>query len=89
MSSEVELTRTAEADLLRLAPVVADRAIRKMRWLADNFVALKHEPLTGDWQGVFKLRVGAYRVLYSIEEGERIVVHFVRHRREVYRRPGA
>ena len=55
--------------------------------MADNMETIRHELLTGHWQGVFKLRVGAYRVLYTLEsEAQRIVVHFVRHRREVYRR---
>ena len=70
-----------------LDPAVARRVIDKLQWLADNFHILRHEPLRGDWEHVFKLRAAAYRVLYSIEDDQRLVVHFVRHRRRVYRRP--
>jgi mRNA interferase RelE/StbE len=42
--------------------------------------------LTGEWQGVLKLRVGDYRVLYTFDKAEpKIIVHFVKHRREVYK----
>ena len=66
MTYEVALTPTAEADLRRLDSSVARRAIDKMQWLANNIETIKLETLTGSWQGVFKLRVGAYRVLYNI-----------------------
>ena len=86
MTFDVALTHKAEADLRRLDPVVADRVVGKLRWLAENADSIKAERLTGPWQGVFKLRVGAYRVLYTRDLAERrFVVHFVRHRREVYR----
>ena len=54
--------------------------------VSENFEAITPEPLTGQWQGVFKLRVGDYRVLYTCDrEKQKITVHFVRHRREVYK----
>ncbi|MEW6769874.1 MAG: type II toxin-antitoxin system RelE/ParE family toxin [Bacillota bacterium] len=60
--------------------------LKRLRWLAENFEAIKSETLTGEWQGVFKLHVGDYRVLYTCDRATRkIVVHFVRHRREVYK----
>ncbi len=70
MNPDVELTSKASADLRRLDPSVARRVIDKLQWLADNFRVLRHEPLRGDWERVFKLRVGAYRVLYSIESNQ-------------------
>ena len=87
MSPEIELTSRASSDLRHLDPSVVRRVIDKLQWLADNSHIVRHEPLRGDWEHVFKPRVGAYRVLYSIEGDQRLVVHFVRHRREVYRRP--
>ncbi len=82
---QVEFTSGAVDDLARLDKPVAQRILKKLRWLAENFDALTPEPLTGQWQGVFKLRVGDYRVLYTYErETLRIIARFVRHRREVY-----
>ena len=82
----VDFTPDAEADLARLDTPAAERVLKKLRWLAENLDAVKPEALRGEWQGVFKLRVGDYRVLYTLDKTkQRIIVHFVRHRREVYR----
>lgn len=62
--------------------------IAKLQWLAENVDTIRHETLTGPWKGVFKLRVGAWRALYTREANGRMVVHFVRHRREVYKMRG-
>lgn len=83
---EVEFAPDAETDLARLDAPVAQRVLKRLRWLAEGFEAIKPEALTGQWQGVFKLRVGDYRVFYTYDRAEqKIVVHFVRHRREVYK----
>lgn len=82
----VEFTQTAAEDLGRLNKPIAQRILAKIRWVADNFQTLIHQPLSGQWQGVYKLRVGDYRVLYTFDENNAIIIiHFIRHRREVYR----
>ncbi len=82
----VEFTPTAADDLARLNKSIAQRIFTKIKWLAENFETLTLEPLAGQWEGVYKLRVGDYRVLYTFSSAERsIIVHFVRHRREVYK----
>lgn len=86
MTFEVALTAGAASDLRRLDPAVASRVVGKLRWLAENADSIKSERLTGRWRGVLKLRVGAYRILYTRDSSERrLVVHFVRHRRDVHR----
>ena len=65
---QVEFTSNAEADLARLDVPVAQRVLKRLRWLAENFEAITPEALTGQWQGVFKLRVGDYRVLYTCDK---------------------
>lgn len=83
---QVEFTPTAASDLARLDKSSAQRILSRIRWLADNFSVLSPEPLTGQWEKVYKLRVGDYRVLYTFSTSESIItVHFVRHRREVYK----
>ena len=76
---EVEFTSEAEADLDRLSKSVAQRILKKIRWLAENFEVITPEFLTGEWKGLFKLRVGGYRVLYTFSQTERkvIIVHLV------------
>ncbi len=86
MTVRVLFTRKAETDLARLDRAVAKRVLRRLRWLAENVETVRHEPLTGQWQGVYKLRVGDYRVLYTLDkEQQALIVHFARHRREIYR----
>lgn len=84
---EVEFTPEAEDDLSRLSKSIAQRILKKIRWLAENIEVMTLEPLTGDFKGLYKLRVGAYRVLYTFSQNERkvIIIHLVKHRREVYK----
>ncbi len=82
----VEFTDTAEDDLSRLDRAIAQEVLDKLRWLADNAESVRHKALTGQWQRAFSLRIGDYRAIYSLDRLERrMVIHFVRHRSEVYR----
>ncbi len=82
---EVKFTPDADADLARLDKPIAQQILKKAKWLAENFDSITPEQLTGEWRGVFKLRVGDYRALYTFDRtAQRITIHFVKHRREVY-----
>ncbi len=82
----VSFTAKAEDDLTQLDRNIAQRILKKIRWLAENFDVIQPEILTGQWAGVNKLRVGDYRVLYTVvEEQQRIVIHVIRNRRDVYK----
>ncbi len=73
-------------DLEQLDKPVAKRIYERIKWLAQNFTQIKPEPLTGEWARFFKLRVGDWRVIYKILYDQHlIVIHRVRHRRQVYR----
>ena len=86
MRYQVDFTPAAERDLSRLDVSVARRVLKRLRWLAENVETISPEALRGPWRGVFKLRVGDYRVIYTYDRAERkIIVHFVRHRRRVYK----
>lgn len=80
----VRFTPQAEADLARLDREIAQRVLRKIRWLAENFGLITPESLSGPLRGVFKIRVGDYRVLYTYTEST-IIIHRIAHRREVYK----
>ncbi len=84
---QVEFTPQAETDLTHINKPTAQRILKKVRWLADNFANISLEPLTATWKGFYKLRVGDYRVIYTVSEAELkiITIHFIRHRREVYK----
>ncbi len=64
----------------------ANRIARRIRWLSENFDSIKPQPLSGELSGLYKFRIGDYRVLYEIlAEEQTIVIHAVGHRREIYR----
>jgi mRNA interferase RelE/StbE len=48
----------ARSDLASLNKPVAQRILKKLRWLSENYDTITPEPLTGQWRGVLKLRVG-------------------------------
>jgi len=81
---QVEFTSKALEDLARLDRQVAQWILKKIRWLSENLDQVNPEPLTGKLKGVYKLRVGDWRTLYTLE-GKKLIVHAVRHRRKVYK----
>jgi len=84
---QVEFRPRAAQDFDNLDQFVADRVLKKLRWLAENFDSVKPEPLTGAFSGLFKLRVGDYRVIYQADREKKVLtVQLVGHRREIYDR---
>lgn len=58
---------------------------RKVDDMGARLDQFPHKRLTG--RAEFKLRVGDYRVLYEFElNAGRIYLHYVGHRREIYKR---
>ena len=84
-SYEVEISRTAEKQLRKLPP-------QDQLSVARAVVALGQEPfprgvrkLTG-YDDVYRLRVGRYRVLYSVEESRLVfIILKIGHRKSIYR----
>ena len=83
----VEFRPEARDNLRRLSKSNAQRILNKINWLANKLDAVSHEALTGELKGLFKLRIGDYRVIYSVVHKERlIIIHLVGHRRNIYER---
>ncbi len=81
------IRRLASQDLARLDKPIGRRIVQRINWLAANLDAIRLEALTGDLAGLYKLRVGHYRVIYEVLwDEETIVIHAIGHRREIYRR---
>ena len=91
MSPRSRLSRRARIQLERLPPEIGAAVANAFtRLFADPWLAGK--PLGGDLAGVWSMRVGSYRILYTVEGPEShatVVVRAVDHRRVVYRRPPA
>ena len=77
----------ASDDLRRLDKPTARRILDKLKWLSQNFTDLTSEKLTGELRGFYKLRVGSYRVIYTVNQEEhQLVIHLIGHRRDIYKR---
>ena len=83
MQFAVELKPRARKDLRRIAKVDLVRIFDALEMLKDD-LADDVKRLT-NFTPEYRLRVGDYRVLFEIEQTNRVVVYRVRHRREVYR----
>lgn len=82
----VEFTDQAADDLGEITKTVAQRILDKIRWLSSNCESLTPAALAGDLAGIYKLRVGDYRVLYTLENDARSIrILRIRHRRDVYK----
>jgi mRNA interferase RelE/StbE len=81
----VVVTRRAVKDLLRLPIADSERAVRRIDAYAEAPSARHHDvvPLLGT-RGMFRLRVGDWRVIFELHEDTMTIVR-VHHRREAYR----
>ena len=71
MTYQVKFMPQAVDDLSRLDKVIARRILTKVRWLSENFDNLTPEVLIGEWKGLFKLRIGSYRLVYTVSQKDR------------------
>ncbi len=83
MASSVSYKSTIEGDLRRLDKSIARRILQKIETdLAKD--PARGIAMHGEFQGLFRYRVGDYRVVYTrIPEG--VLVLRIRHRKDVYR----
>ena len=86
MPYQVEFFDEAEADLAELDTLVKRRVVRKIKWLSGNLESIVPEALSGEFKGKYKLRVGHYRVIYSVNSNQKLIlIHLIGHRREIYK----
>lgn len=89
MSYRVEYGRTAEKQMTRI--VRSDRRTAQRIAVAIDGLAMNPRPvgcieLTGH-PGLFRIRIGNWRVVYTVDDGVLVVrIVTVVHRGEVYRR---
>jgi mRNA interferase RelE/StbE len=85
MGYRVSFKASAEKSLAKLPEAIAARIIEKVIALADDPRPSGSVKLAGA-SGLWRVRVGDYRVVYVIDDGGKTVdVRIVAHRRESYR----
>lgn len=80
----IEIKKSAVKEIKKLPPKDLKRILNAIEKLADDPHPQNSKKLSA--QEKYRLRVGDYRILYSIED-DRLVIVIVKvgHRREVYR----
>lgn len=85
MSYQVTLTATAVKERKRIDSAVRERIDQALRSLQSEPRPSGVKKLSGKYQD-WRVRVGDYRILYEIDDGQRLVtVWRIAHRREVCR----
>lgn len=83
---EVLLYPGAQKDLNALEHEERARVIAAFDALRNDPLPNGHKKLRGSAGAEYRIRVGDYRVVYSVDhDPPRILVHRIGHRREVYR----
>ncbi len=85
MSYTLQFKPSVEKDFKSLSKATLLRAFKQI-------IALQNEPrphqsikLSG-MDYMYRLRIGDYRIVYEVDEKAKLVtIHYVRHRRDVYR----
>jgi mRNA interferase RelE/StbE len=82
---EIRLQSEAVAEFQALSPGIRDRVREKLLWLGEHAEEVRHLPLRKDLAGLYKRRVGDYRIIYQIIKEARIItIQKIGHRREIY-----
>jgi mRNA interferase RelE/StbE len=84
---QLQISRTAKRDLSRLDQPIAKRIMNKLFDLASNAETTSHFALSGEWKGLYRIRIGDYRVIYDLNKDKLVIlVIAVGHRRNIYKR---
>ncbi|UEM04605.1 type II toxin-antitoxin system RelE/ParE family toxin [Skermanella rosea] len=84
---QIQILPKAAKDLKALAPPDRARVVSKIEQYAADPASLVNNVKALQGSDLFRLRVGDYRILFTVNEDGTVsvlLVHRVRHRREAY-----
>jgi len=88
-SVQIVYTRLAERELHKLPKVLATRILKKIvENTEQSDVLTRAKPLTGQFIGCYRYRIGDYRVIFVVNSQRQITVLTIlsiKHRKDVYR----
>ncbi|MBN1394739.1 MAG: type II toxin-antitoxin system RelE/ParE family toxin [Pirellulales bacterium] len=85
-SYSVRFQPSVEKDFRRISGDNLNRIFLRINALADEPLSRGAVKLSGT-EGLYRIRVGDYWIVYAPDRlSKRVVIHYVRHRRDVYRR---
>ena len=85
-SYSIRLQPSVEKDVRRIGESDLRRIFERVEALSTDPFPRGVVKLTGA-EGLYRVRAGDYRIVYEVEpSSSQIVVQYIRHRRDVYRR---
>ncbi len=82
----LDFTESGKNSIKSLDKNIQQRVFDKLKWFIQNIDNLTPLPLKSNLSGLYKLRVGDYRIIYEINlTGKVVTVHKVGHRKEIYK----
>ena len=82
----IEISRTAEKQLKKINKGDRDKIVQALVALADEPYQRGARKLSG-YDDVFRIRVGKYRVIYSISNQKlTVIILKIGHRKDIYQR---
>jgi mRNA interferase RelE/StbE len=85
-SYKIVFKPSVEKDLRALPQSMSARVFKYIEALQDEPLPRQSIKLAGAEQ-LYRIRVGDYRVVYSFDRvTKQIIIHYLRHRRDVYRK---
>lgn len=83
---KLDFSDEGKASLASLDKKTGQRVLNKLKWLTQNIEGITPLPLGRNLVGLYKLRVGDWRVMYEVNYDDKVItVHKVGHRREIYK----
>jgi mRNA interferase RelE/StbE len=80
-------SRQVEKEITELPRGMRDRITQAVRKLAEDPRPGGARKMVGEMRGAWRIRVGGYRVIYDVDDDQRLVIILAAlPRREVYRR---
>ena len=76
---------SVEKDIRKIPDAMVTRLLERIEGLASEPFPHQSIKLTGG-ESLYRIRVGDYRIVYEVDtQVKHIIIHYIRHRREVYR----
>ncbi len=84
-SYSINLKPSVEKDLRHLSKRLVARVVERIEKLKADPFPRQAIKLSGT-ERFYRIRVSDYRIVYEVDtQAEQVTIHYVRHRREVYR----
>ena len=84
-SYSINFKPSVEKDLRPLSKTLVSRVMKRIERLRTDPFPRQAIKLSGT-ERLYRIRVGDYRIVYEVDtQAREVTIHYVRHRREVYR----